>query len=35
MESIRKIVILAGLVSILVACSSNPKKEEPRRCKIY
>jgi uncharacterized lipoprotein len=30
MESIRKIVILAGLVSILVACSSNPEKEKNR-----
>jgi len=30
MESIRKIVMLAGLVSILFACSSNPEKEKNR-----
>jgi hypothetical protein len=30
MESIRKIVILAGLASILVACGSNPEKEKNR-----
>ena len=30
MKSIRNTVILAGLVSILVACSSNPEKEKNR-----
>ena len=30
MESIVKTVVLAGLVSILVACGSNPEKEKNR-----
>ena len=30
MEGIGKIIILAGLVSILVACGSNPEKEKNR-----
>jgi hypothetical protein len=30
MKSIVKTVVLAGLVSILVACGSNPEKEKNR-----